>query len=404
MNYLNTLLDKLFQINLNSSMKLGLKNMEALNKLFNFPANSFETIHVAGSNGKGSTCIKIAKALEISGLKIGLYTSPHISSFQERIQINSSLISADDTTKHLSEIFKIIELNKIPATFFEITTILALNYFREQKVDVAVLETGLGGRLDATNIVTPKLSIITSISLDHTDILGNTKEEIALEKAGIIKPYVKVVIGPNVPVDTIWPIVLKNKAECIAVKGHYTSYEEENNAIAETALEVLDVDRVSIATGLKAKQPCRFEIIEKFNKIIILDVAHNPDGLRRLFKDIERKFPQKKLRLIFGLSQNKDISECVKILKMKGSGFHLVSANNGRGLSLFDLHKHFLDADNVFCENSIEKAIHHATKFNENLIIICGTFFIMSDSRKALGIQEPSDEIDMNERLKEVYL
>ncbi|HRD55939.1 MAG TPA: Mur ligase family protein [Parachlamydiaceae bacterium] len=393
-----TLLHKLFHINMTSSMKLGLKNSEALHQAFDFPSHSFESIHVAGSNGKGSVCIKIAKALELSGLKVGLYTSPHISSFRERIQINGTLISEEDVAKHLEAIFKLRESKNIPVTFFEITTLLALNYFKEQKIDIAVLETGLGGRLDATNIVTPKLSIITSISLDHTDILGHTLEEIAFEKAGIIKSSIPVVIGPKVPAAVVEKVALENKSLCIRVEGFFKSFEEENNAVARRALQQLKIKEPFILEGLKKKQPCRFEIIKKADKTIILDVAHNPDGLTRLFKDIEEKFPAKKMHVILGLSQNKDISECVKVIRDKAEAFHLVVAKNGRGIALAELKKQFKEKQHVFCHKSVDDAINSCLEQQEELLVICGTFFIMDDAKKAVGIQEPSDKIDMNER------
>ena len=194
-----TFINRLFAINLHGGMKLGLKNMETLNAMLGTPTQHFKCIHVAGTNGKGSVVYKIAKSLEKEGLRVGLYTSPHISSFRERIQINGQLIDESSVVAGLSRIFEEIDKSKIPATFFEITTALALKYFADQKVDYVVLETGLGGRLDATNIVTPVLSIITSISLEHTEYLGSTLEAIAKEKGGIIKPYVPIFIGPRVP-------------------------------------------------------------------------------------------------------------------------------------------------------------------------------------------------------------
>ncbi len=162
-------------------MKLNLEIPLLLSELFDFPERSFPTIHVAGTNGKGSVVTKISKALELSGLKVGRYTSPHLISFRERIQVNGEWISEEFISRRMKLIFQKVDQKKIPATFFELTTLLAFDYFREMKVDVAVIETGLGGRLDATNIIQPILTVITSISLDHAQILGSTLEEIAVE-------------------------------------------------------------------------------------------------------------------------------------------------------------------------------------------------------------------------------
>src|SRR3990172_465686 len=176
--------------------KLGLQNVDRLDEVLGYPRRHYPCIHVAGSNGKGSVATKIAKALEFSGYRVGLYTSPHLSSFRERICVNSALISEEEVVKGMEAIFEIVDAGSIPATFFEMTTFLAFEHFRKSNVDVAIFEAGLGGRLDATNVIHPLLSVITSISLEHVEILGGTLEKIAFEKAGIIKQEVPVVLGP----------------------------------------------------------------------------------------------------------------------------------------------------------------------------------------------------------------
>ena len=167
--------------------------IRSITPLLGHPEKAFPAIHVTGTNGKGSVSVKIAKALESSGLKVGLYTSPHLISFCERIQVNGVLIPEETARLGLIKLF---ELGK-NLFFFDLATLLAFEYFRDQKVDVAVVEVGIGGRCDSTNIVQPILSIITSVASDHEDLLGNTLEEIAYAKAGIIKPGVPVVIGPK---------------------------------------------------------------------------------------------------------------------------------------------------------------------------------------------------------------
>jgi dihydrofolate synthase/folylpolyglutamate synthase len=396
MSQYKELVQRLFNVNLFDGIKLGLNNILLLSKECDFPENDFKSIHVAGSNGKGSVSTKIAKGLELSGLKVGLYTSPHISCFRERIQINGQMISEDDVVNHLSKLFEIKDANKIPCTFFELTTMLAFSYFSISKVDVVVLETGLGGRLDATNIVKPILSIITSISLDHTEILGDTIEKIALEKAGIIKPYIPVIVGRRVP-SIVKTIARENNSPFTQVKENFDHFDDENSSIAKKALEYLKVPGEIITEALNTKPPCRLETIQYHGKIFILDVAHNPDGLLHLFSSIKAKYKNVPLRVIFGLSQNKDIDSCLSILKNEGEYFHLVSAKNGRGLRVEELTKRFLTDKPVFSHETVADAINKSLEFND-ITIICGTFFIMADARAALKKKEPRDEIDMNER------
>lgn len=396
MNYKDSL-DKLFSINLFGGMKLGLQNMAILNENLGLPTSQFKVIHVAGSNGKGSVSTKIAKSLEFSGLKVGLFTSPHISCFRERIRINGEMIPESEVVDGLNKLFDLSKILNIPCTFFELTTMLAFIYFAKEKVDIAVLETGIGGRLDATNIVIPIMSVITSISLDHTEILGDTIEKIAFEKAGIIKPNVPVVIGPNVPFEVINPVAIKNNSPLIQVTTHQVNFDEENNAIAKCVLEKLNTPKEFIIKSLSFKPACRMETVNFSGKTFILDVAHNPDGLTHLFAALREKYQDQLFRLIFGLSQSKDIEACVAILKQQGTYFHIVSARNGRGMPVSELAKKFSDVQNVFTYATVSDAIQDAIKQNE-IIIICGTFFIMSDARAALSIIEPRDTLDMNER------
>ncbi len=394
----SSLIGKLFRTNLYGGIKLGLDNCRRLQEILNNPTRQFASIHVAGTNGKGSVTTMIAKALEASGYRVGLYTSPHISSFRERIQINGTLISEQATEQLLSLLFDTVEQHQIPATFFELTTFLAFLYFAQENVDFAVLETGLGGRLDATNVVTPLLSVITSISLEHTPILGTTLEEIAKEKAGIIKPKVPVVIGPRVPLSVVQSIAAEQHSPLTIVKGQFDLFMEENQAIAYAALKELDLPEKAIEEGLKARQPCRLEM---WNDRVILDVAHNPDGLTHLFQAIRIRYGNIPIRLLFGLSKNKDIPSCLKIICKNAQAFHLIEAPNGRGLPIADLYQEMNKYhSDLSCHPSIAdgvKAALELSQANKELLVVCGTFFIMSQVRQALGYQEPVDPIDMNE-------
>ncbi|MCH9611243.1 MAG: Folylpolyglutamate synthase [Chlamydiales bacterium] len=247
-----------------AQMKLGVEAIAEIDASLGRPSAAYPTIHVAGTNGKGSVCTKIARSLELAGKKVGLFTSPHISCISERIQINGRRIPLED-------------LNRLwikDLTYFESVTLAAFRFFAEQQVDIAVIEVGLGGRLDATNIITPILSVITSIDFDHQEFLGNTLESIAKEKAAIIKRGVPAVMGPHVKPRHLFP-----KEHWVEVSG---SYEEENCAIAAKALEILGYPPL----GMDAKPPCRFEQIGH----LIFDGAHNPAALKRTLERVPRPF------------------------------------------------------------------------------------------------------------------
>lgn len=407
------LMQKLYSVILFSGMKLGLKNCEHLNQLLDFPTQKYASIHVAGTNGKGSVTHKIASALQHAGYRVGQYTSPHISCFRERIRINQEMISEEAVESGLNELFAIIEEQQIPTTFFELTTFLAFCHFAKEKVDFAVIETGLGGRLDATNIILPKLSIITSISVDHAEILGNSLEEITYEKAGIIKPKIPILTGPRVPFDQIETVAKKMQSRHIHLSDSYPNFEAENCAIARKALDFFSVDELAIEKGLNSHLPCRLQTFTKeqlclseekpFPQKIILDVAHNPDGLRHLFEAIREQEPACSIRVLFGLSKTKDVSSCLSILKEQCDDFHLVEPRNERGNPPEALKTVLLNLgvpkEHIFITPTIAASVNEAlfqAAVNQQLLIICGSFFIMGEVRQALGIQEAHDTFDMN--------
>jgi len=398
------LIQFLFQLNQFGGVKLGLDNCLRMSRALNYPERQFSTVHVAGTNGKGSTATKIAHALQKEGYKVGLYTSPHISCFRERMKINGEMISEQDIEDILPNLIALKEQEKIPCTFFEMATMLAFVYFAREKVDFAVLETGLGGRLDATNIVSPVLSIITSISLEHTEILGTEIDAIAREKGGIIKPGVPILIGPCVPLKPIEDIAKTLTSPLIQVEGNYSHFEAENCAIARRALELMGLKAQSIESGLSAVPPCRFEMVREIPPVI-LDVAHNPDGLLHLFSAVRQKYLNEPLRIVFGLSKTKDVAACIEIIRSYASAYHLVEAPNGRGIPPNELRAFLkekgIPEDKIAVSSnisqSIQEALLHAYEKQE-VVIICGSFFIMGEARHALGIMEEQDPIDMNER------
>lgn len=402
------LLHRLFQVNLLSGMKLGLQNALDLQRYLDFPDKKFLTIHVAGTNGKGSVATKIAYTLQLAGYRVGLYTSPHLACFRERIRINGKMISEKAVEFYLNFLFELVEKKQLKATFFELTTFLAFNYFAAEQVDIAVIETGLGGRLDATNVITPCLCVITSISLDHTDLLGFSKEQIAKEKGGIIKPCVPIITGPSVPEAVIAEMAKNQNAPYLPLKIPSSfCFEKENCQIAQAALLLIkkrfNLTNSCIKKGVtEGKQPCRFEIFKE-DSSIILDVAHNPDGLAHLFQAIESYAPHRPLRLLFGLSKNKDIKGCLNLMAAYGQDFYVVQASNGRGVPVQKLMEQLQQLGvNSSClqgfssvTQAVQQARHEAKK-KDQLLVICGSFFIMAEVRQALGYQEERDFLDLN--------
>ena len=363
------LLDKLFNINKHGSAKFGLQNIQKLNELFGNPDRKFKSVHIAGTNGKGSVTVKIGKALELAGYRTGVFTSPHISTYRERIQINGSFISEEDLVFHLEKIFAMIDKHSIPATFFEISTMLAINYFASKEIEWGVFETGLGGRLDATNILSPELSVITSISKDHEDILGDTLEKIAFEKAGIIKAGIPVVLGPRTPfIPRIQPVH--------EVKGNFATTELENREIAKRAIEVLKIP--FYPQSLEAKLPCRMDRFLVDGVDVILDVAHNADGLTQLFKALD-SIP---VRIVFGLSKTKDLTTCTAIIKEKTKNIHIIDVPEKRGYSKEELERAFFPIA-VKSSSSIQKGIVEAiecAKTTGETVLVCGSCYIMNDA------------------------
>lgn len=345
----------------------GLSDLEPIDQWLGFPHRSFPSIHVTGTNGKGSVSLKIASALEASGFRVGLYLSPHIETFRERISINGALIDREYAERFFSSLFPFVEKKGIKASFFTLLTALAFSYFRDQKVDYAVIETGLGGRLDATNVITPKLSVITSISYDHCEILGDTLEKIAFEKAGIIKKGVPVVIGPRAHYAPI--LAAEKKLIVPETKGFY---DRENSEIARTALRELNVSEEAILKGLSVRPSCRFEIVDP--KPIIFDVAHNPDGFFRLAEAIEEFYPEKKFHLVLAMGKRRDPVECVKKIIHKTSRVSVIAGEHEKLFSAVSLQR-------ILHSGGIKAALAPTLKKlveGAEPLLFCGSFYIMS--------------------------
>lgn len=378
------ILQRLHAVEEMSSMKLSPNACLTLNEALGRPDKNFRSIHVAGTNGKGSVVTKIAKGLEHAGYSVGLFTSPHITTYRERIQINGKLIHEGEVARLLGELYATADGQNIFPSFFETMTLLAFLYFSEREVDFAVIETGLGGRLDATNCITPELSVITSISLDHTHLLGDTVEKITREKGGIIKPDVPVIIGPTVPEDVVREIAKEKNAPLKTLSTHFLSVDEENSAIAKAALHHFKINPLAIEKGVQSKPPCRMEELENG---IILDGAHNPEGLRRLFKTLKEKYPQKKIEVVFALSRTKDVAGCLQVIKKHATFIHLPEINHKRLISAKELEveclKLGISPRRLIVGHPVEESIK---KIKEEgcLMVVCGSFFMMETVRAAL--------------------
>ncbi|CAN0346421.1 unnamed protein product [Ascophyllum nodosum] len=458
MRLYDSLVRRLYQVNLFSPAQLRLSTILRLHEALGSPANALPAVHVAGTNGKGSVAFKMAKSLELGGVKTGLFVSPHVSCFRERMQVNGELIPEATVERLLPEIFEICETENLPATFFEITTTLAFQHFRKSGVEAIILEAGLGGRLDATNIVTPVVSIITSVGLDHTRILGNTVEEIAMEKSGIFKAGVPALVGEGCPLDLLksvadalgspfhrWPDVLAmptNPRDGPQAKED-KDFDDENTRLAEAGLRLLwrshpdlRVEEVALREGLAQRPPCRFETVKVYADVddegarakasraidvgrqegivtVVLDVAHNLPAIQALFAKVTREFPGRRVRVVASFSKDKEITKCLAIiLRHSGSDrIHFAEASTRRATpsatlvsTLKELTGGKVDASgraragDGSVRQALRDAIHEAAVSGDgeetsgkDLVLVCGSLYMMADARQELGFEEPQD-------------
>ncbi len=338
-------------------INLGLERIQSILKLIGNPQEKIKIIHVAGTNGKGSVSSILANILKCAGYKTGLYTSPHLVEYTERIKINNIDISKEDFATYIEKICTIAETKNIHLTEFEILTAIAFKYFADNKVKIAVIETGLGGRFDATNVCKkPILSIITSISLDHTDRLGNTIEKIAFEKAGIIKPKSTILTEiSNKGFKIIKNTAEEKKAKLIVATNYvnmnfengnnYVSiedkkcefpllglYQKANLSIVLQAVEFLKIKTEAVIEGLKtAKWPARLEYIK--DKNLLIDGAHNPDAAKELRKSLDYYFNNQKRIFLYSTLNTKDYKEIAKILFNEDDEIYYYEFNNKNAIS-----------------------------------------------------------------------
>ena len=378
--------------------KPTLENILAITKRINSPQNYLKFVHVAGSNGKGSTCAMLASILTESGYKVGLFTSPHISDFTERIRINGACIPKEKVVSFIQRIKQ--EPFNFSPSFFEVTFAMALKHFKEEECDICIVETGLGGRLDATNIISPILSVITNISLEHTSILGDTLEEIAIEKAGIIKENTPVAFGkmPETILNQLISFSKKKNAKTYltSTKKHsfdfplLGEYQLENFQLVLNALSIMEKNgfsatKASIQKGLnKLTQNTgfagRLQVMSE-NPLVIFDVSHNAAGIKATLTSIQ-KINTGELFIVFGASNDKDLSAIIHEFPEDASYF-FTQFKNIRSCSVEQLKGVIKDSSfkkiNFF--EDAETALNSAkSSANQNdTILVIGSFFLIAD-------------------------
>jgi len=399
--------------------KSGLENAIKLDNYFQHPHKKYNTIHVAGTNGKGSVCHMLAAVLQQAGYRVGLHTSPHMLDFRERIKVNGQPCSRIYVTDFLKKHKEIIE--KVQPSFFEISVFMVFEYFALKKVDVAIIEVGLGGRLDTTNVINPVLSVITSISKDHTDILGDSLDKIAAEKAGIIKTSVPVVIGETHPeTEPVFSSTAKEKqAEIFFADQHYQidyslfstdgfqvfnvrkggqmylpnlkiellgTYQRKNVITLIQAIDILRdkgfaIAEIDIYHSLKkiVELTGLWQIVGH-NPLTLLDAAHNADGIEEVIKQLQN-MPHEQLHLIIGFVKDKDVQSILSLLPPNGRYyftrssvprsmnedelFHLGEQRGLKGKSYHSVEKAWQDA--------------RANAGKNDIIIITGSMFLLAD-------------------------
>ncbi len=407
-----------------AAYKADLHNTIALLNHLQNPQQKLRCIHIAGTNGKGSVSHMIASVLQSVGYNVGLYTSPHLKTFRERILINGNQISPTFITQFVSQ--HIDFFKELQPSFFEITVAMAFEYFYQKKIDIAVIETGLGGRLDSTNIITPELSVITNIGYDHTQFLGNTLAKIAAEKAGIIKQQVPVVIGETHPetkkvfietaeslqapiifadqIYTLKNVKYFNRTTTPAVsfdiykhnelhKKHIIStltgiYQEKNFLTVAAALDVffkgMDIAAYAFKNGIKNCVATtgfrgRWQILRK-KPLCIADIAHNEDGIKMICKQLQ-SIPHQQLHFVIGVVNDKDLDAILNLLP-RAAIYYFCKANIPRGLNVNLLYEKAQQYQlNGQCYHSVKSAFRAARikATRKDIVFVGGSAFTVAE-------------------------
>lgn len=372
-----------------------LDNIIDICELLDNPQNKFKTIHVAGTNGKGSVCNMLASILTESGYKVGLFTSPHLLDFRERIRINGEVIPENcviDFVKNHNHVF-----SEIKPSFFEWSTALAFDYFESNNVDIAIIETGLGGRLDSTNIITPLVSVITSIGIDHTQYLGNTLEDIAREKGGIIKSNVPVVLGEGIEVLSVFEKIASKNNSPVHIATHNNNqplsslkgdFQKNNVATALTVIDLIQetfptITSRSISKGLLSIQTNtglrgRWETLQNSPKVIA-DIGHNVHAIKQTVKELKLE-TYNNLHIIWGMVAEKEVDKVINLLP-ENATYYLCTPNIPRALSTREFEKSFAEKQTKNSFSSCSEAYRSAIKSanSNDLILVGGSTFVVSE-------------------------
>ena len=372
----------------------GLEAMQQLDQYLGNPHQAYPCIHIGGTNGKGSTAHMMASVLQTAGFKTGLYTSPHLLDFRERIKVGGQLISKQEVVEFVTSHKPYFE--KAQLSFFEMTVGLAFWYFKKEKVDYAVIEVGLGGRLDATNIITPVLSVITNIGLDHTQFLGTTHTTIAREKAGIIKPKIPVVIGEKDPrTQVVFEEVAQHQGAPLSYAEQQNSpfhsdltgsYQKKNIRTVVAALEQLHLgleDKIVQKGLLNVKDAT--QLMGRWQKIraipeVILDVAHNKEGLTLVAKEI-KTLSYGKLHLVMGFVQGREVQDLLPLFPPTAT-FYLSSPSLERALPLTQLKEELVNSPlhiQYFQQVALAYQVAIEEAAPEDLIFVGGSTFVVAE-------------------------
>ena len=396
-NYLESLLK--------FGIKPGLDRIKYLLRLIDQPQEKFKIIHVTGTNGKGSVCATLAEILKTAKFKVGLFTSPHLISYRERFKINGVEISENDFTNLVDDMKILVdqminECNESP-TEFEVLTAMAFKYFADQKVDYAVIEVGLGGLLDSTNVVKPKISVITNVANDHAEKCGGDLLGIARHKAGIIKNKIPIVTGASDEPLKIISEVAKQKNSKIYVlnKDFFVDdslkislqgeYQKLNAAIAVETAKLLNEDQITdkvIKTAIQnVKWQGRFEIFHYGDKTIIIDGAHNGAGAKALRKSLDKKFSTDRRIFLFGVLADKDIDEMIKILFREDDFVIVTKPDSPRAADPKKIIE-LLQArsiESIAIEDN-EKAFEKFINSDEKILIAAGSLYMIGKIREKI--------------------
>ena len=404
------LLDELYSYSMHG-IKLGLENIKTLCKEMGEPQKDYKVIHVAGTNGKGSTSTTIETILLEAGYRVGKYTSPHILKFNERIRANGQDITDEDIVKYYQLVKDIVAKTGLRPTFFEMTTAMMFKYFSDLKLDYVVLETGMGGRFDATNVCEADICVITNVGLDHIEYLGDTIYKIAKEKAGIIKNCPKVVVANSN--SEFLKAISEEKAEIINVLEKYKDarmkldfkefvtrieigeesydfslfgdYQFKNFLTAYEVVTELGIDREIIKKACKkVVWQCRFErYLEK--PLVILDGAHNEDGMRELCKIIEQGYRSDEVVIITSILKDKDVKHMLKLMRKISDNIVFTSLeDNPRGTTGEKILEQLEDKRGCLVENDMKKAYEIAKNLNKKIIVVCGSFYTLSKFKEEI--------------------